>query len=110
MEHIEHKDTMVDDELSFEDLGPEEEPARPADPEEEPNTIISLQDLITAGKLRGFVTEGEILQLVPNPETDVDKLEEIQQALQTAGITTRDEIIAGGSDVEGVFDEEVDFE
>jgi RNA polymerase primary sigma factor len=109
MEH--HKDAMIDDEMSFEDLGPEEpESPRPEEPEEEPNTITSLPDLIVLGKQRGFVTEGEILQLVPNPETDVDKLEEIQQALTAAGISTRDEIIAGGADVEGVFDEEADLE
>jgi RNA polymerase primary sigma factor len=105
-----HKDAMIDDdEMPFEDLDAEEQP-RAEEPEEEPNTISSLPDLIAIGKQRGFVTEGEILQLVPNPETDVDKLEEIQQALSAAGITTRDEIIAGGADVEGVFDEDADLE
>jgi RNA polymerase primary sigma factor len=100
-----------DDETTFDDLG-EEEPAAPRtqEPEEDQNTIASLQDLIALGKQRGFVTEGEILQLVPNPETDVDKLEEIQRALQQAGISTRDEIIAGGAEVEGMFDEEADLE
>src|SRR5262245_1837862 len=107
-----NKDTMIDDdEMPFDDLGAEaDEPARAEEPEEEQNTITSLQDLIALGKQRGFVTEGEILQLVPNPETDVDKLEEIQQALAAAGLGTRDEIIAGGADVEGVFDEEADLE
>ena len=52
------------------------------------------------------------MQLVPNPETDVDKLEEIQKALAAAGLGTRDEMIAGGSDVAGetVFDEDADLE
>src|SRR5215813_9944653 len=104
-----NKDTMIDDdEIPFDDLGAEaDEPARAEEPEEEQNTITSLQDLIAHGKQRGFVTEGEILQLVPNPETDVDKLEEIQQALAAAGLGTRDEMIAGGSEVEGenIFDE-----
>src|SRR5581483_4537375 len=106
-----HKDAMIeDDEMPFEELGEEEETPRAQEPEEEPNTIASLPDLIALGKQRGFVTEGEILQLVPNPETDVDKLEEIQRALQQAGISTRDEIIAGGAEVEGMFDEEADLE
>jgi len=110
-----NKDIMIDDdEMPFDDLGAEveaEEPPRAEEPEEEPNTITSLQELIAHGKKRGFVTEGEILQLVPNPETDVDKLEEIQKALTAAGLGTRDELIAGGSDNPGetVFDEDADF-
>ncbi len=109
-----NKDIMIDDhEMPFDDLGAEvEEPPRTEEPEEEQNTITSLQDLIAHGKKRGFVTEGEILQLVPNPETDVDKLEEIQKALAAAGLGTRDEMISGGSDVAGetVFDEDADLE
>src|SRR6476646_5017754 len=109
-----NKDIMIDDdEMSFDDLDTEAEaPSRAEEPEEEQNTITSLQELIAHGKKRGFVTEGEILQLVPNPETDVDKLEEIQKALVAAGLGTRDELIAGGSDVAGetVFDEDADLE
>ena len=109
-----NKDIMIDDdEMPFDDLDTEvEEPPRIEEPEEEQNTITSLQELIAHGKKRGFVTEGEILQLVPNPETDVDKLEEIQKALAAAGLGTRDEMIAGGSDVAGetVFDEDADLE
>jgi RNA polymerase primary sigma factor len=108
-----HKDTMIDDEMPFDDadLGAEEPAApRQEEPEEEQNTITSLQDLIAIGKQRGFVTESDIAQLVSNPETDVDKLEEIQQALAAAGISTRDEMIAGGAEVEGMFDEEADLE
>ncbi|MBS1968396.1 MAG: RNA polymerase sigma factor RpoD [Chloroflexi bacterium SZAS-1] len=105
------KDAMIDDDATFDDLGDDEpETPRAQEPEEEPNTITSLQDLIVQGKQRGFVTEGEILQLVPNPETDIDKLEEIQRALAQAGIGTRDEMIAGGAEVEGMFDEEADLE
>jgi RNA polymerase primary sigma factor len=108
-----HENTMIDDDMPFDeaDLETEESSAaRPEEPEEEQNTITSLQDLIAAGRLRGFVTEGQISQLVSNPETDVDKLEEIQQALAAAGLTTRDEMIAGGAEVEGMFDEEADLE
>jgi RNA polymerase primary sigma factor len=108
------KDTMIDDDMPFDDadLGadePEQAP-RQEEPEEEQNTIANLQDLIALGKQRGFVTEGDITQLLPNSEADIDKLEEIRQALTSAGISTRDEMIAGGADVEGVFDEEADLE
>src|SRR5947207_12193448 len=105
---MEHNDTMIDDEMPFDDLGADE-PTQPEEPDEEQNAITSLQELIATGKQRGFVTEGEILQLVPNPETDVDKLEEIQKALTAAGLGTRDEIIAGGIEFEGMFDEEADL-
>src|SRR5215207_3646675 len=109
-----NKDIMIDDdEMPFDDLDAEvEAPPRVEEPEEEQNTITSLQELIAHGKKRGFVTEGEILQLVPNPETDVDKLEEIQKALAAAGLGTRDEMISGGSEVAGetVFDEDADLE
>lgn len=104
------KEPILDDEEEFEDFESEEEEKRPQEePEDEPNNIGSLQDLITLGKQRGFVTEGEILQLVPNPETDLDKLEQIQQALSQAGISTRDEILPGGLEVEVSFDDETDF-
>lgn len=104
------KEPILDDEEEFEDFESEEEEKRPQEePEDEPNNIGSLQDLITLGKQRGFVTEGEILHLVPNPETDLDKLEQIQQALSQAGISTRDEILPGGSEVEVSFDDETDF-
>jgi RNA polymerase primary sigma factor len=100
---------LVDDELPLDDLG-EDITAPPEEAEEEPNTIKSLADLVALGKQRGFVTEGDIAQLIPNPEADLDKQVEIQQALAAAGISTRDEIIAGGSEVEAMFDEEADLE
>ncbi len=101
---------LVDDEMPLDELGPEE--VAPAEEtEEEPTTVIkSLSDLIALGKQRGYVTEGEIAQLVPNPEADLDKQVEIQQALAAAGISTRDEIITGGAEVEAMFEEEGDLE
>ncbi|HET9222947.1 MAG TPA: sigma-70 factor domain-containing protein, partial [Roseiflexaceae bacterium] len=103
------KDTMIDDDdLPLDDLG--EDIAAPPEEEEEPNTIKTLQDLIAIGKQRGYVTEGEISQLVPNPEADLDKQVEIQQALAAASIGTRDEMIIGGSEVEPMFEEEQDLE
>jgi RNA polymerase primary sigma factor len=102
-------DTMIDDDLPIDDLA-EDITAPPEDAEEEQNTIKSVQDLIAIGKQRGYVTESEISQLVPNPETDLDKQVEIQQALAQANISTRDEMISGGAEVEPLFEEEPDLE
>jgi RNA polymerase primary sigma factor len=103
------KDTMIDDDLSIDDLG-DDIAASSDENEEEPNSIKTLQDLIAIGKQRGYVTEGDISQLVPNPESDLDKQVEIQQALVASGISTRDEMIAGGPDVEPMFEDEPDLE
>lgn len=100
---------ILEDDLSLDDLS-DEIGGAPEEPEEEPNTIKSLADLVAIGKQRGFVTEGEIAQLLPGGEADGDRLAEIQQALQAAGITTRDEMIAGGTEVEALFEEESDLE
>ncbi|NOK60301.1 MAG: RNA polymerase sigma factor RpoD [Chloroflexi bacterium AL-W] len=107
-----HKDIMIDNNLptdnsrhSITTIGGDTD-----ENESGQSTINNLQDLIAIGRQRGYVIESEVLQLVPNPETDLDKLEEIQTALSQAGISTRDEIISGGSDVEVVFEEDADLE
>jgi RNA polymerase primary sigma factor len=107
-----HKDMTIDEELPLNGLAETVEVTVPPEEESEADqaAIKTLQDLIALGKQRGYVTEGEILQLVPNPETDLDRLEEIQSALTQAGIATRDDIIGGGTDIEPTFDEEADFE
>jgi RNA polymerase primary sigma factor len=109
-----HKDMTIDEELPLNGLAETVDGTVPPDEESEADqtAIKMLQDLIALGKQRGYVTEGEILQLVPNPETDLDRLEEIQSALTQAGISTRDDIIGigDGTDVEPSFDEETDFE
>jgi len=104
------KDVMIDDDLPIDELDDDITASPEELEEEEPNTIQTLQDLIAIGKQRGYVTEGEISQLVPNPESDLDKQVEIQQALAASGISTRDEMIAGGTDVEPMFEEEPDLE
>src|ERR1044071_8580717 len=103
------KDVMIDDDLPLDDLG-DDITAPPEELEEDPNTITSLQDLIAIGKQRGYVTESEISQLVPNPEADLDKQVQIQQALAQAGISPRDEMIVGGAEVEPMFEEDPDLE
>jgi RNA polymerase primary sigma factor len=106
---VNQKDAMIDDDLPIDDLG-DDKTAPPEESEEEPNSIKNLQDLIAIGKQRGYVTEGEISQLVPNPEADLDKQVQIQQALAASGISTRDEMISGGTEVEPMFEEEPDLE
>lgn len=54
--------------------------------------IHSLQQLIQRGRERGKVTQEEILQLVDQPEDNVDQLEAIYDALTRAGITIVDEL------------------
>ncbi len=102
-------ESLLDDDLMLDDLDDELTGAS-REPEEEPQTITSLSDLLAIGKQRGFVTEGEIAQLLANSDADSDRLAEIQQALQAAGIATRDEMITGGTDIDIPFEEEGDFD
>lgn len=46
-----------------------------------------LEDLIELGKQRGFVTEGEILDLMPAEEFSPEDMEELVELLQAAGIS-----------------------
>lgn len=102
-------ESLLDDDLMLDDLDDELAGAS-REPEEEPQTITSLSDLLAIGKQRGFVTEGEIAQLLANSDADSDRLAEIQQALQAAGIATRDEMITGGAEIDIPFEEEGDFD
>lgn len=102
-------ESLLDDDLMLDDLDDELAGAA-REPEEEPQTITSLSDLLAIGKQRGFVTEGEIAQLLANSDADSDRLAEIQQALQAAGIATRDEMITGGTDIDIPFEEEEEFD
>ncbi|HEX6290308.1 MAG TPA: sigma-70 family RNA polymerase sigma factor [Herpetosiphonaceae bacterium] len=55
--------------------------------------VHSLEQLIQRGKERGKVTQEEIMQLVAQPEENLDQLEEIYEALTKAGITIIDELV-----------------
>ncbi|ABU56390.1 RNA polymerase, sigma 70 subunit, RpoD family [Roseiflexus castenholzii DSM 13941] len=100
---------LLEDDLLLDDLDDDMTGAS-REPEEEPQTITSLSDLLAIGKQRGFVTEGEIAQLLAGSDADSDRLAEIQQALQSAGIATRDEMIAGGAEIDVHFEEEGDLD
>jgi RNA polymerase primary sigma factor len=45
-----------------------------------------LVELIRRGKQRGFITEDEIIHLIPNVETEIDKLEELYEKMENSGI------------------------
>ncbi len=53
---------------------------------EEPGKVDILAELISRGKVRGFVTEDEIIHLMPDAEEDIEELENLYEKLETSGI------------------------
>ncbi len=45
-----------------------------------------MAELMARGKQRGFVTEDEIIHLIPDVEEELDELENLYEKLETAGI------------------------
>jgi len=45
-----------------------------------------VAELIARGKQRGFVTEDEIINLIPEIEDELDELENLYEQLETAGV------------------------
>ena len=73
--------------------------------------ITSLNDLMARGKKRGSVTQEEILQLVPQPEDNADRLDEIYAALVKAGIQITDELVDDGEfNIDVSADAEISFD
>lgn len=54
-------------------------------PEEEVKIDV-VAELIARGKQRGFVTEDEIIHLIPEVEEELDELENLYEQLETAGV------------------------
>ncbi len=54
-----------------------------------------IKDLVYRGKQRGFVTEDEILHIIPDAEKDIEMLEELYDALEqkSVRVASSDEII-----------------
>ncbi|EKE25108.1 MAG: hypothetical protein ACD_5C00292G0002 [uncultured bacterium] len=48
--------------------------------------IDVIAELIARGKQRGFVTEDEIIHLIPEIEEELDELENLYEQLETAGV------------------------
>ncbi len=46
----------------------------------------ALEELLARGKQRGFVTEDEIIHILPDIEQDLDNLENLYEQLETSGI------------------------
>jgi RNA polymerase primary sigma factor len=100
-------DPTLDDALLNDDLTLDHRPSIDGIDDEDGPAIHTLHDLIVAGRRRGYVTAGDIQRLVANSESEVDRLEHIQQALIREGIPTRDELASpGDADLLGVSEPE----
>jgi len=78
---------------------PEEasEETPPADQE----ATLSVDALIARGKEHGFVTDEEILQAFPEPEENIDQIDDLYDALMTTGV----QVVESGTKGEGVSEE-----
>lgn len=54
--------------------------------EDQEETVDVIAELIARGKQRGFVTEDEIIHLIPEVEEELDELENLYEQLETAGV------------------------
>jgi len=63
--------------------------------EENKKKTDQVEDLLYRGKQRGFVTEDEILHIIPDAEKEIDRLEELYDRLekQNIRVASSDEII-----------------
>lgn len=59
-----------------------------------------IDQLIELGKERGYVTIDDILQHFPDVETDVERLDEIYEALLAAGVNYLDDVEGGEAEQE----------
>jgi len=72
--------------------------------------VTTVSDLLARGKKQGYVTQDQILQLVPEPEAHIEEIEEVYAELLEMGIEVVDEAkdFSGHKDEPEV--EEVDIE
>lgn len=81
-------------------------------------TLASISDLMAQGKKQGYVTQDQILQVVPEPEVNIQQIEDVYAELLELGIEVLDDtkefapIIAIDKEVEEEADLEtaLDFE
>ena len=65
----------------------EAKPKKPTIREQkETQKMDAVQELMLRGKQRGFVTEDEIIHILPDVEQDLDNLENLYEQLETSGI------------------------
>lgn len=74
--------------------------------------VSSLSDLIARGKKQGFVTQDMILQVVPEPEINIDQIEDVYAELLELGIEVLEEAkeFGSGTKDEIIVEEEVDID
>ena len=58
----------------------------PIEISEEETREFLIKDLLERGKQRGFVTEDEIIHILPEVEKDIDHLENLYEKMETSGI------------------------
>ena len=72
-----------------------------------------LEDLVELGKRRGFVTEGEIADLLPLDEFSTEEMEEVMELLDAAGVPVHqgdDRVEPGDAGDEGHSESEGEYE
>lgn len=69
-------------------LGLEKDLTFPTTPD---NQLKSVADLLALGKKKGFVTQDQILQIVPEPETNIEQIEEVYASLLELGVEVLEE-------------------
>jgi RNA polymerase primary sigma factor len=73
--------------------------------------ISSLDDLMSQGKKQGYVTQDMILQVVPEPEVNLDQIEDIYADFLEMGIEVLDEEKEfSPTDKEDIVEEEIDID
>ncbi len=139
-EEVLTEDTNVDRVLGFNKVNTVEEEVEEVEPEDllEPDTlepdmpllddealpvsaelglegvasVATMDDLLIRGKKQGYVTQDQILQVVPEPEAHLEQIEDVYAELMELGIEVLDEakdFMPGAKDPEFV-EEEVDLD
>ncbi|HEX2916462.1 MAG TPA: RNA polymerase sigma factor RpoD [Chloroflexia bacterium] len=77
-----------------------------------PGGFLTVSDLLARGKKQGFVTQDQILQAVPEPETHIEQVEDVYAELLELGIEVLEEAkdFTPAVDLEKESDEDVDLD
>jgi len=60
-----------------------------------PKSLVNVDDLLTRGKLQGFVTQDDILSLFPDAEDKVEDLDALYNSLFEADVDVFESVLAG---------------
>jgi len=74
--------------------------------------VATMDDLLIRGKKQGYVTQDQILQVVPEPEAHLEQIEEVYAELMELGIEVLDEAkdFMAGAKEELFVEEEADLD